>query len=402
MTSDLTCPACGAELEMALTAKAVPVPEPIPVRPLIWTGPGLFDVQTMPTNDAFLAAMRERGLTNAVRYQTTGFHNHLPTRGFYGIVALGPTNDPDYKVIANLDRLYAEEERINIIHLWDEKTWDDKAFYWCAYIWEHYPRWLIAGGPFDWKNYDLDIIEKLDFVISYQNCTRAGRSPLDIWFHRALANRAGREMIFSCNVLDQDSKPATATKPAQLARLADGGKYGRFIWEAAQCANGVLVWGADAIRSHELGKGLVENPEDIPYIYQALLDLSPSQAQARPRKKLHVFFTPGEGTGWCANKALCRIAALAGYEPVARMTGEGTEECIALSSGSVPNSIGLVAGRTGQAWVSNIADSTTYADLLSRYNDPGRYTLEIDAALQTVENNFAAALAMFLGGRGDE
>jgi len=304
-------------------AAPAPEPEPEPEPDLVVpAGAGVYEYRRLPSEQ--WEWMQRRGYTWG-RFVTSGYHDDPDKgRGFPAIFALGPSKDPDEKVIGRLQYLYSQKAIFGV-DLWSEKPYDDKAKQWYAYIRENMPEWTIFTGPLSWAVF----IEKPDYyrttrpvdaVLSFQQLTRPGRVPESYWLHRALANYYDIPMVFSPNPLESDSGGVLA--PAE--------EYERAVRAAAH-SNGLIVWSADLLCGMDEGRISAKNPGELPGILGALARVPEFQraaaAERRPKVKIRLASLQDSWpiyAKYTDAAAACRVAADAGYDPVAAV-GEGFE-----------------------------------------------------------------------------
>lgn len=315
----------GIEVEIPTWARTLSVdfrgeqePEPTPEAAPVFPRGGWLGFEFCARPEGFWPWAQEHGAIGC-RFQTLGFHNDPARgRGFPAIVHLGPSNDSDDKVKAALARRYAEYPATFGVHLWDERAWSDKTWFWYNHICKTYPTWKIFRGPFEWTTLHAPgFYNDIDGIITYKNLTRPARTTLDWTHQRALKNWYGRPVAYSVNPLDSSEEML----------LADRNKYATAMHGVAQAFDAVFVWRATSLWSIDTGGApQCPNPEQLPRILTTLHCVPTWQTEtSEERQSLPVrFVEPGEyGTGapWKVDHTLacarCRVAWKAGYDPVA-------------------------------------------------------------------------------------
>ena len=355
---------------------AVVEPPEVVIRSPFPATPGAWKFMNRP--DGFRAWVDEIGV-QWVQYNSLAYTNNPNVhadRGLPSLTSLGPSNDPDELVIARLNNAYAEREYGTIgIRLWDEEGWDAKAQQWYDWIRENCPEWIIVSGPIPWTVWPEDD-HKLGFVdaiLSYQNCTRKGRLPEDVGYHRMMANYWNKPFYWSVNPVDSTPKDAPWT-------LSDAAKYQRGLDLAEIYADTFIVWKLEGLWEVASGRVTVTNPEQAAGIIAGIKAWRP---KAAPAERIFIYL-PDE-FDWRAAKACARIAVRAGFDPVAtRIEAQGQVDLDDLL-----DRCGILRKVTHTR--PTVAEMG-WADICSRFNEMDRWTQEIEDIMVGWEEQMAAAL----------
>jgi len=398
-----TCPHCGQEVEVALSKPAEPAP-PAPPAPEIprerfVLGAGAFEIGAAPSaglsNTDFIQWWQETAGGTWVRFQTMGYHNNPDAgRGLPAIVHVGPDPKYTYASVVAMFEQNAKWSSNFAWHIFDEKPWDDPKYtlggktpwYWLDYVRARWPQMKVFTGPLGWTAYGgTEHFAPFDAIVSYQNATRNGRDPYDLWYHQALANLYTKPLVFSCNLLDAGEPP----------NFADPARYETFLRQGAY-ANALLVWGAGDLFLVAKGVKTGVHAERVPALIELIRRVPEFQeAEEFERPKVKVAFevpSSAAGNGWKRNCALCRIAGRAGLDPMPILLGDGE-----LPSGGAWGFDGAALTLTDGTRQIPIPDN--YLGAIVWRADPGHWTPTLDALVEEIETGLSQALKEAAGGK---
>lgn len=212
--------------------KPPPEPPPEPVRATLPHGVGYWG---QPETVQEMAAVRDRfawirTITPYSRPDRQDFPFIVPLR-----VASADEPGSGVNSITNRDAAFERlESRWCIgVHLDDEAVPSDARDKLRAEIRSAFPDALIFEGPMPFAICSRDMFAGTDLLISYQNCTRPGRHPLDVAEAIARAAWYGKPLVFSINPFDNAGNKTGVAKPSDF----------KTALEAAQYASGYVQWG---------------------------------------------------------------------------------------------------------------------------------------------------------------
>lgn len=280
-----------------------PEPPPEPVRATLPHGPGYWGQPE--TEKAMESARQHFDWFRPITPYWRGEDREIP----FIVPLFVATANERGSGVSTLTNLEAAGDRLRSpwcigVHLDDEAVPSDARDKLRAEIRREFSDAKVFEGPMPFAICSQDMFAGADYIVSYQNCTRDARHPLDVAEALARAAWYGKPLVFSINPFDNAGNKTGVADPADF----------KTALEAAQYASGYCQWGIPRLlQLAELRGCAYVRPDDVRNAYEICTNILPAFRWQDPASRPVLRARPGPlREDVKVNRAVCRIVWRAG------------------------------------------------------------------------------------------